>query len=156
VLDNMDDETSARLETTVARSLVGRIRGEDHAAKVGPLSFADVAVETTEGETVASALQEQVRKRLLGIGYENDSFHIAIGWAVHGYEDVTRQELLRKAEISLSGAKQAAAPAAAVPAVPAAPAAAIPELTADPAAAPEPVPVAARVNGESIPPPGFT
>ena len=167
-LENMDEETRARLETTVARTLVGRIRGEDHAARVGSLRFAVVAVETTEGETVANALKEQVRKRLLSIGYENDSFQVAIGWAVHQYEDVSRQELLNRAEISLAGQKQVAPAGAAAPAQPAeapappaadpvpagfptAPEAAIPAMTGEPA-----VPAAARAEGESIAPPGFT
>jgi GGDEF domain-containing protein len=163
VLESMDAETSARLETTVARSLVGRIRGEDHAAKIGQLRFAVLAVETTEGETVANALEEQVRKRLLGVGYESDSFRIAMGWAVHEYEDVSRQELLNRAEISLAGGKQAApaeaaaaspVPAAAPSPAPDAPQTAIPAMTADPAV--PAVPAMSRVDGESIPPPGFT
>jgi diguanylate cyclase (GGDEF)-like protein len=140
--DRMDEETSARVATTVARSLVGRIRVEDHAARVGPLKFAVLAVETAEGETVARALKEQVRKRLLGIGYENNSFLVAIGWATYQYEDVSKQALLSQAEHSLSG--RAMAPAAA----PVEPAPATPPLTGEPA-----TPVLARVNGESIPPP---
>jgi diguanylate cyclase (GGDEF)-like protein len=153
VLENTDDQTGARLETTVARSLVGRLRGEDHAARIGPLRFAVVAIENPEGETVANALKEQLRKRLLAIGYENDSFRIAIGWAVHQYEDVSRQELLNCAEISLAGGKPALAPAsvAAAPAAPAAPEPAIPAMTGEPTA-----PTATRADGESIPPPGFT
>jgi diguanylate cyclase (GGDEF)-like protein len=141
--DQMDDETSARLATTVARALVGRIRVEDHAARVGPLRFAVVAVETTEGETVANALKEQVRKRLLGIGYENDSFRIAIGWATYQYEDLSKEELLVRAEQSLAGPPQVA-PVVTAPA----PEAAVPALTSEPA-----TPVLTRVNGESIPPP---
>jgi diguanylate cyclase (GGDEF)-like protein len=162
VLENLDGEIGARLETTIARALVGRIRGEDHAAKIGPLRFAVVAVETTEGETVADALKEQIRKRLLSLGYENDSFRIAIGWAIHQYEDVSRQELLNTAEISLAGAKQpapgAAAGAASVASMEAQPLpeAAVGAVAGEPAIAAEPVPVTSRANGESIPPPGFT
>jgi diguanylate cyclase (GGDEF)-like protein len=140
--EQMDDETGARLATTVARSLVGRIRVEDHAARVGPLKFAVVAVETTEGETVAKALKEQVRKRLLGIGYENDSFRIAIGWATYQYEDLSKEQLLARTEQSLAG------PAPVLAGTPSEPAAAIPALAAEPA-----TPVLTRVDGESIPPP---
>jgi diguanylate cyclase (GGDEF)-like protein len=142
--EHMNEETSARVGTTVARSLVGRIRVEDHAARVGPLRFAVVAVETTEGETVANALKEQVRRRLLGIGYENDGFQVAVGWAVHHYEEVSKEELLARAEQSLTGPRKPP-PASAGQAVPQA---AIPAVTAEPA-----VPVLTRVNGESIPPP---
>jgi GGDEF domain-containing protein len=138
----MDDETSARLATTVARALVGRIRVEDHAARIGPLKFAVVAVETTEGETVANALKEQIRKRLLGIGYENDSFRIAIGWATYQYEDLSKAQLLARAEQSLAGPAQVETVTA-----PGAPSA-IPALVGEPA-----TPAPSRVSGESIPPP---
>lgn len=145
--EDMNEDTSSRLATTVGRALVGRIRVEDHAARVGPLKFAVVAVETTEGETVATALKEQIRKRLLGLGYENDSFQINVGHATYQYEDVSKQELLAHAEASLAGPpEQPRAHAVSVVET-----GAIPAMTAEPAA-----PALARVNGESIPPPGFT
>src|SRR4051794_5907947 len=86
----------ARILTLVARSVLGRIRVEDSAARLDGLRFAIVAPETSE--TGASAFSEMVsevvRRRLVTLGYDNDSFSIAYAWAEYPHHGQTANELL--------------------------------------------------------------
>jgi GGDEF domain-containing protein len=104
--DGTDDESVRRVATAVARTLVGRIRGEDRAARVGRLKFAVVAIETAESgaAVLAGGLAKKVRSRLLSLGYEGDSFTVAVGWTDHNLTKGSKQALLAEAESSLSSA----------------------------------------------------
>jgi GGDEF domain-containing protein len=104
--DEIDDETTRRVATAVARTLVGRIRGEDRAARLGRLKFAVLAIETTESgaAVLAGGLAKNVRSRLLGLGYEGDTFTVAVGWADYHLTDGTKQALLAEADSSLASA----------------------------------------------------
>jgi len=101
-----DDDTSRRVATAIARVLVGRIRGEDRAARLGRLKFAVVAVETPESgaAVLAGSLAKKVRARLLSLGYEGDSFTVAVGWADYHLTDGSKQALIAEAEGSLASA----------------------------------------------------
>ena len=104
--DETDDESSRRVATAIARTLVGRIRGEDRAARLGRLKFAVVAIETPESgaAVLAGGLAKKVRSRLLSLGYEGDSFTVAVGWADYHDTDGSKQALLAEAERSLASA----------------------------------------------------
>jgi GGDEF domain-containing protein len=104
--DEVDDETSRRVATAVARTLVGRIRGEDRAARLGRLKFAVLAIETPESgaAVLAGGLAKKVRSRLLSLGYEGDSFTVAVGWADYHLTGGTGQALLAEADTSLASA----------------------------------------------------
>jgi GGDEF domain-containing protein len=73
----------ARLLTLIARSLLGRIRVEDTAARLDDLSFAIIAPETNGAGAMmfAEMTAEVIRRRLLTLGYEEDAFSVAYGWA---------------------------------------------------------------------------
>jgi GGDEF domain-containing protein len=105
--DHVDDETSRRVATAIARTLVGRIRGEDRAARLGRLKFAVVAIETpaSGAAVLAGGLAKKVRSRLLSLGYEGDSFTVAVGWADYHGTDATKQALLAEVERSLASAR---------------------------------------------------
>jgi diguanylate cyclase (GGDEF)-like protein len=99
-------DTTCRVATTIARALVSRIRAEDRAARIGKFKFAVLAAET--GETGAAAmgrnLAEQVRKRMLSIGYEGDSFSISAGWADYHYDELSKHDLAKEADRALGAA----------------------------------------------------
>jgi GGDEF domain-containing protein len=105
--DATDDETSRRVATAIARALVGRIRAEDRAARLGRFKFAVVAIETAESgaAVLAGNLAKQVRSRLLSLGYEGDSFNVAVGWADYHLTDGSKEGLLDEAERSLAAAR---------------------------------------------------
>jgi GGDEF domain-containing protein len=101
-----DDETVRRVATAIARTLVGRIRGEDRAARLGRLKFAVVAVETTSSgaAVLAGGLAKKVRSRLLSLGYEGDSFTVAVGWADYNLTNSSKEVLMDEVERSLEAA----------------------------------------------------
>jgi GGDEF domain-containing protein len=104
--DEIDDEATRRVATAIARTLVGRIRGEDRAARLGRLKFAVLAIETTQSgaAVLAGGLAKKVRSRLLSLGYEGDTFTVAVGWADYHLTDGTKQALLAEADSSLASA----------------------------------------------------
>jgi GGDEF domain-containing protein len=104
--EQVDDDTSRRVATAIARSLVGRIRAEDRAARLGRFRFAVVAIETGESgaSVLAGSLAKQVRSRLLSLGYEGDSFTVSVGWADYHLTDGSKQALIAEAESSLASA----------------------------------------------------
>jgi diguanylate cyclase (GGDEF)-like protein len=101
-----DDETIRRTATVIARSIIGRVRAEDRAARLGGLKFAVLAIECGESGAIAlsKSLAEQVRKRLLSVGYDAQSFTVAIGWADYHQAGASKPALVREAEETLSGA----------------------------------------------------
>jgi GGDEF domain-containing protein len=104
--NNADDEAIRRVATAIARTLVGRIRGEDRAARLGRLKFAVVAVETTGtgAAVLAGGLAKKVRSRLLSLGYAGDSFTVALGWADYDLTNGSKQALMDDVERSLGTA----------------------------------------------------
>jgi diguanylate cyclase (GGDEF)-like protein len=94
---------AARILTLVARSVLGRIRVEDSAARLDGMRFAIVAPETSESGASAFSemVSEVVRRRLVTLGYDNDSFSIAYSWAEYPHHGHTREELLKIAAVNL-------------------------------------------------------
>ena len=101
-----DDETVRRVATAIARALVGRIRAEDRAARLGDLRFGVIAIETGESgaAVLARSLAEQVRKRLLSLGYDGGSFTVAVGWADFQHVAGSKHQLYDSAGASLASA----------------------------------------------------
>ena len=104
--EQADDENIRRVATAIARTLVGRIRGEDRAARLGRLKFAVLAIETTQSgaAVLAGGLAKKVRSRLLSLGYEGDSFTVAVGWADFNLTNGSQDELMGEVESSLASA----------------------------------------------------
>jgi GGDEF domain-containing protein len=104
--EDSDDETIRRVATAIARTLVGRIRGEDRAARLGRLRFAVVAVETSSSgaAVLAGGLAKKVRSRLLSLGYENGSFTVAVGWADYDLTNGSKTALMNEVDGSLATA----------------------------------------------------
>jgi len=94
---------AARILTLVARSVLGRIRVEDSAARLDGMRFAIVAPETSENGAAAFSemVAEVVRRRLVTLGYDNDSFSIAYSWAEYPHHGQTSEELLKIAAVNL-------------------------------------------------------
>jgi diguanylate cyclase (GGDEF)-like protein len=119
-----DEDEVRRLAKTVARTVHGRIRGEDRAGRLAPLKFAVLAPDTNEGgaAAIAQGVSEQVRKRLLALGYAGSSFFVATGWASYLQDEVSKADLMSRADEALATAtlrrERASAPAS--PPVPAA------------------------------------
>jgi diguanylate cyclase (GGDEF)-like protein len=97
------DEISA-MAKDVAATIKARIRGEDHAARLGPLRFAVVAVETGDSETVATDLAAHVRHALAGGIRNGKALTVSVGAVDCQFDELPRQELLREAERSLAAA----------------------------------------------------
>lgn len=93
----------SRIAKVVAHAVEQRIRGEDHAARLGPLRFAVLAVETPDSETVATDLAAHVR-HALGITAEASVLSVSTGAIDCQFDELSRQELLREAENSLAAA----------------------------------------------------
>jgi diguanylate cyclase (GGDEF)-like protein len=106
LVDGADPDHTGRLVTLVARSILGRIRVEDSAAHMEGLRFAIVAPETdgTGAAAVAEAVKEVVRRRLVTLGYESESFDIAIGWADFPHQAQSRADLIGAASGDLEAA----------------------------------------------------
>jgi diguanylate cyclase (GGDEF)-like protein len=119
--DAGDAEHSARVATMIARSILGRIRVEDCAARLGEFRFAIVAPET-EGvgaSAFSRGLVDVVRKRLMTLGYESGSFTIAVGWADYPKTARSRAELLQLARVSVEASLASDTPAPAAGPAPA-------------------------------------
>jgi diguanylate cyclase (GGDEF)-like protein len=103
MFEESDSHHSARILTLVARSVLGRIRVEDSAARLDGLRFAIVAPETNEegAETFSQLVADVVRRRLVTLGYDNDSFSITYSWAECPHHGDTREELMKVAEVGL-------------------------------------------------------
>jgi diguanylate cyclase (GGDEF)-like protein len=98
-----DDEVS-HIARQVAATIEDRIRGEDHAARLGPLRFAVLAVETADSETIATDLAAHVRHALIHSSREGNPLTVSVGAIDCQYDELSRQELLREAERSLAAA----------------------------------------------------
>jgi GGDEF domain-containing protein len=104
--EDSNDEVTRRVAIAVARALVGRIRAEDRAARLGKFKFAVVAIETGESgaSVLAGSLAKQVRSRLLSLGYEGASFTVAVGWADFHLTGGTKEALIDETARSLASA----------------------------------------------------
>jgi hypothetical protein len=67
------------------------------------MRFAIVAPETSESGASAfsEGLAEVVRRRLVTLGYDNDSFSIAYSWAEYPHHGQTPEELLKVGTVNL-------------------------------------------------------
>jgi hypothetical protein len=99
VSDQGDPELNARMATMIARSILGRIRVEDRAARIDDFRFAIMAPETdgAGASNFAGGVVDAVRKRLMTLGYESSTFAIAVGWADYPHAAQSSQELLEVA-----------------------------------------------------------
>ena len=106
VLDPSDSPRTERLVTMLARSILGRIRIEDSAAHLGALRFAVVTPETDAAgaASMSETIADVVRRRLMTLGYEPDSFEIAVGWADFPHRAQSRAALLSTATEDLEAA----------------------------------------------------
>jgi diguanylate cyclase len=101
---NLSDDEVSRIAKEVAVTIEDRIRAEDHAARLGPLRFAVLAVETGDSETIAADLGAHVRHTVTqSPGYGKD-LAVSVGAIDCQFDELTRQELLREAERSLAAA----------------------------------------------------
>jgi GGDEF domain-containing protein len=94
----------ARVEQAVVSGLRERVRAEDRAARLGPLKFAVVGVETDASDALASALAEHVKRSLARLGPEASQLLVATGAVDCQYDEATREELLEEADRALSAA----------------------------------------------------
>lgn len=101
---NGDHGLGDRVSQAIAAALTERIRAEDRAARLGPLKFAVLAVETDESVVLASSLADHVRKRLARLGSVSDRLHVATGAVDCQYDELSRRELLEEAERRLASA----------------------------------------------------
>jgi diguanylate cyclase len=100
--EKLSDDVVSRIAKDVAVTIEDRIRGEDHAARLGPLRFAVLAVETGDSETIAADLAAHVRHTVMrSPGYGKD-LTVSVGAIDCQFDELTRQELLREAERSLA------------------------------------------------------
>lgn len=91
-----------RVEQAVLRGLRERVRAEDRAARLSPLKFAVLGVETDQSEALASALVEHVKRSLARLGPAAAQLFVAIGAVDCQYDELTREELLEEADRALS------------------------------------------------------
>lgn len=96
-----EDEVS-RVVRVAAATIEERIRGEDHAARLGPLRFAVLAVETADSETIATDLAAHLRHALTGFSRGGKALTVSVGAVDCQFDELPRQELLREAERSLA------------------------------------------------------
>jgi diguanylate cyclase (GGDEF)-like protein len=102
--ERLSADVVSRIAKDVAVTIENRIRGEDHAARLGPLRFAVLAVETGDSETIAGDLAAHVRHTVnRSPGYGKDLV-VSVGAIDCQYDELTRQELLREVERSLAAA----------------------------------------------------
>jgi diguanylate cyclase (GGDEF)-like protein len=97
-------EHISRIALEAATALQKRIRGEDHAARLAPLRFAVLAVETAESETIAADLAKHVRAGISGPPENGSALTVSVGAIDCQFDELSRQELLRAAERSLAAA----------------------------------------------------
>jgi GGDEF domain-containing protein len=89
-------------EVTVA--IKKRLRGEDQAARLGPLKFAVIGVETAESEALANSLALHVRRSMTAPPENGTSLTVTVGAIDCQYDELSAAELLREAERSLAAA----------------------------------------------------
>jgi hypothetical protein len=93
-----------RVESAVVKGLQERVRAEDRAARLGPLKFAVLAVETDETDALVAGLAEHVKKSLARLGPEAARLFVATAAVDCQYDEATRQELLQEADRALAAA----------------------------------------------------
>jgi GGDEF domain-containing protein len=99
-----DAEFRNRVGEAVVAGLRERVRAEDRAARLGPLRFAVIGVETDESEALAAGLAEHVKRNLTRLGPEAAQLFVATGAVDCQFDEVTREELLGEADRVLSAA----------------------------------------------------
>ena len=102
--ERLSGEEISQIAREVARTIEQRIRNEDHAARLGALRFAVLAVETGDSETIASDLAAHVRHVLGRSSGYGKPLTVSVGAIDCQYDELTKQELLREAERSLAAA----------------------------------------------------
>jgi diguanylate cyclase (GGDEF)-like protein len=100
----LSDDVVSRIAKDVAVTIEGRIRAEDHAARLGPLRFAVLAVETGDSETIAADLAAHVRHTVTRSPGFGKDLAVSVGAIDCQFDELTRQELLREAERCLAAA----------------------------------------------------
>jgi phosphotransacetylase len=93
-----------RVESAVVKGLRERVRAEDRAARLAPLKFAILAVETDETDALVAGLTEHVKRSLAQLGPETGGLFVAAAAVDCQYDEVTRQELLQEADRALAAA----------------------------------------------------
>jgi GGDEF domain-containing protein len=93
-----------RVEQAVVAGLRDRVRAEDRAARLGPLTFAVVGVETDESDALAAALAEHVRRSLARVSPEAARLTVTTGAVDCQYDELTREELVEEADRALAAA----------------------------------------------------
>jgi diguanylate cyclase (GGDEF)-like protein len=101
---SLSDSEVSGVATVVAATIEERIRNEDHAARIGPLRFAVLAVETGDSETIAADLAAHVRHAISRSSSGSVPMTVAVGAVDCQFDELPRQELLREAERSLAAA----------------------------------------------------
>jgi GGDEF domain-containing protein len=91
-----------RVEQAIVAGLRGRVRAEDRAARLGPLKFAVLGVETDESDALAAGLAEHVKRSLARLGPETAQLSVATGAVDCQYDELTREGLLEEADRALS------------------------------------------------------
>jgi GGDEF domain-containing protein len=94
----------SRVEQAATTGLLERVRAEDRTARLGPLKFAVLGVETDESDALATGLADHVRRSLARLGPEGSALFVATGAVDCQYDELTRQELLEEADRALSAA----------------------------------------------------
>ena len=94
----------ARVEAAIVAGLHKRVRAEDRAARLGPLKFAVIGVETDESEALAAGLADHVKRSLTRLGPEGGQLLVATGAVDCQFDEVTRAELLEEADRALAAA----------------------------------------------------
>jgi diguanylate cyclase len=101
---SLSDGEVSGVARVVAATIEERIRKEDHAARLGPLRFAVLAVETGDSETIATDLAAHVRHAVSRSFRDGVSLTVSVGAVDCQFDELPRQELLREAERSLAAA----------------------------------------------------
>jgi GGDEF domain-containing protein len=98
----------------IARSILGRIRVEDRAVRMGEFRFAVLAPETDGpgAATFSRVLLDVIRKRLMTLGYEVTSFSLAVGYADYPNTARTAQDMLGEAARALAPGEMTTLPGA--------------------------------------------
>jgi diguanylate cyclase (GGDEF)-like protein len=95
-------EEIPRIAREVVSAILRRVRREDHAARIGPLRFAVLAVETVESEAVAGDLASDVRRALSRSPQNGGAYTVCVGDLSCQFDELSREELLREAERALA------------------------------------------------------
>jgi diguanylate cyclase (GGDEF)-like protein len=100
------DANDERVVTTVASSLLDRLRTEDSACHLGGLRFAIIAPETAAAgaASVAETATEVLRSGIESLGYSPASFDVAVGWAEYPHHADTQDGLVLAAQHNLEAA----------------------------------------------------